>query len=115
MVADVGSQFQEIVNHLERRALPRVIDVLLVGEPEDEDLGALHRPPAIVQRLLQLSDHVLGHPDVDLTGQLDELRRNAVLARLPRQVEWVERDAVPAPPGPGVEAHEAEGLRARGI
>ena len=31
-------------------------------------------------------------------------------ARFPRQVERVERDAVPAPARPGVEAHEAERL-----
>jgi hypothetical protein len=110
VVADVGTQLQELMNHLEGRAFPRIIDVLLVGETEDQNLGALHRPATLVQGLLQLADHVLGHPDVDLSGQLDELRRHPVLARLPREVERTQRDAVPAQPGPGLKRMKPKGL-----
>ena len=52
VIADDRAQHQELVDHLERGALPRVIDVLLVGKPEDEDLRALDRPAAIVERRL---------------------------------------------------------------
>ncbi len=40
---------------------------------------------------------------VDLAGELDEPRRHRVLAGQPRQVERVDRDAVPAEAGAGVE------------
>ena len=39
----------------------------------------------------------------------------AVLPRLPREVEGIERNAVTAPAGPRIEAHESEGLRRRGV
>src|SRR5205823_8892567 len=48
---------------------------------------------------------------VDLPGELDELGVEVVLARLPREVERVDREAVAAKARPGLEAHEAERLR----
>ena len=50
-----------------------------------------------------------------LAGQLDELGVLPILARLPREVERVNRDAMPAETGAGVEGHVAEGLGLRGV
>ena len=47
---------------------------------------------------------------VDLARQLDEARVLTVLARLPRQIKRVDRDAVPAQSWAGVERHETERL-----
>ena len=55
-------------------------------------------------------DHQIGHVCVDLSGELDETRRNVEFARLPGQVERIDRDAVPAEAGAGIERHKAEGL-----
>src|SRR6185312_1995740 len=86
------------------------VDVLLVGEPEQQDARALQGPAAVVEGEHELLHDVLGHPHVHLARELDEAGGVAVLARLPRQVEGVEGNAVPAPAGAGVEANEAEGL-----
>src|SRR3972149_9582089 len=47
---------------------------------------------------------------VDVAGQLDEPRIEAALLALPRQVERVDRDAVPAQSGARIEGHEPERL-----
>ena len=52
---------------------------------------------------------------VDLAGELDELGREVVLARLEGEVERVDRQAVAAHPRAGLEAHEAVGLGRRRV
>ena len=66
--------------------------------------------PLVVQRVGDPADDVGGHRRVDLAGQLDEPGVQAVLPGHPGQVERVDRDAVPAQPGPGIERLEAERL-----
>ena len=65
---------------------------------------------ALVERVGDLLDDPVGHRAVDLAGQLDEARVQAVLARLPGQVERIDRDAVPAEAGTRIVGHEAERL-----
>ena len=65
----------------------------------------------VVQRLRDERAAVVRHVLVDLAGQLDEARREVVLARLPGEVEGVDRDAVAAEAWAGLEAHEPERLR----
>ena len=50
----------------------------------------------VVQRPRDALGAVVGHVLVDLAGQLDELGREVVLARLPAEVERVDRQAVAA-------------------
>ncbi len=50
---------------------------------------------------------------LDLARQLDEARPHPELGRLPRQVERIERNAVAAEAGPGIERREAERLGLR--
>ena len=50
----------------------------------------------VVQRLRDDRAAEVRHRLVDLARELDELGVEAVLARLPREVEGVDRDAVPA-------------------
>ena len=63
-----------------------------------------------VERLRQALHHHGRHGRVDLAGELDEARVQAVFARLPGEIERVDRDAVPAEPRPRIEGHEAERL-----
>ena len=56
-----------------------------------------------------------GHRKVDVAGELDEAIDEVELAGAPRQVVRVDRDAVPAYPGTGREAHEPERLRGRRV
>ena len=82
-------------------ATPAVVDVGLVGDAEEVDARAAQRLRDAVQRVDGALDHVAGHPAVDVAGQLDEPALEARLAGLPAQIERVDRDAVPASPGPG--------------
>jgi hypothetical protein len=54
-----------------------------------------------VQGVLNLADRVARHGGVDLGRQLDEAGRVINGFQLPRKVERVDRDAVPAQAGPG--------------
>ena len=114
VVGDLGAGVLEQPDQLDRRRLARVGDVRLVRDAEDEDLRAGERALArVVQRLGDDRPAEVRHRLVDLPGELDELRVEAELARLPREVEGVDRDAVAAEPGAGLEGHEAERLRRR--
>ena len=109
-VVDVRALVLQELDELVRRRLAVVIDVLLVGEAEHEDAGALDALAGVVERVGHLADDVPRHAGVDLAGQFDEPRPHAVLGRLPRQVEGVERDAVAAEAGARVERRESERL-----
>ena len=110
------SRVPQQLDHLQRRRFARIRDVWLVRHAEHEDLRSLERPLSpVVQGLRDQRAAVVGHVLVDLAGELDELRVEAVFPRLPREVERVDRDAVAAEPGTGLEAHEAERLRRRRV
>ena len=68
------------------------------------------RPGVLAERLRRLVDDAARHRRVDLAGQLDKAGRDVEFARLPGQVERIDRDAVAAEPGPGIERHKAERL-----
>ena len=75
----------------------------------------LHRLPGLVEGVLDPLDAEGGLGLVDLAGELDELGVEVVLAGLEGEVEGVDRQAVPAHPGPGLEAHEPERLGRGGV
>src|SRR5581483_11680262 len=86
-------------------------DILLVGDADHQHPRAAGRPPGMLaQRRHRLLDHAARHRRVDLAGQLDEAGGDVVFARLPGQVERVDRDAVAAEPRARVERHVAEGF-----
>ena len=114
VVRDVGALALQELDQLQRRRLARVVDVRLVGDAEDLHLRALERLLLGVQRPRDLAQAPPRHVLVDLARELDELRVEVVLPRLPRQVERVDRHAVAAQARARLEAHEAEGLRRRG-
>ena len=99
---------------LHRRRLADVVDVLLVGHAEEKNLRVLDRLAALVERVDDLADDPVGHVGVDLAGEFDEPRVDAVLARLPRQVERVDGNAMAADAGAREVRREAERLGRRG-
>ncbi len=116
VVADVGAGRPQQLDQLLGRRLAHVADVGLVGDAEDQDLRAGDRAlQPVVQRLRDDRAAEVRHVVVDLAGELDEARREVVLARLPREVVGVERDAVPAEAGAGLERLEAERLGGGGV
>jgi hypothetical protein len=68
-----------------------------------------------IERLADPLDDKARHRAVHMAGELDEAAFEPALARLPRQVERIDRNAVAAEARARIEGHEAERLRARRI
>ena len=115
VVGDLGAPRLQALNHAQGRRLPIVVDVLLVGDAQHERLRPPHRLALPVEDAGRARGHPLGHRVVHGHGRLDHGGVEAVLARLPRQVVGVERYAVAAETGAGVEGREAVGLRLGGV
>ena len=73
------------------------------------------RPSLAVQRVGHLVDDVMRHRAVDVAGQLDEARLEADFLHLPREIERIDRNAVPAEARARIERHEPERLGRRGV
>ena len=80
------------LEHLQRRGLADVVDVLLVGEAVDADLRGVG-DAALGHDLVRAAHDVLGHGGVGLQGETDEVGRLGVVAH---QEPRVDRDAVAA-------------------
>ncbi len=116
VVLDGRAGVLQELDQLHGRRLAPVGDVRLVRDPEDEDPRARERlVGAVVERLRDARAAVVRHVLVDLARELDEPRGEVVLPRLPREVEGVDRDAVAAETGAGLERREPEGLRRRRV
>ena len=102
-------------HHVERRRLPDVVDVALIGDAGDQDVRPVQRFSLHVERIGDLGDHRVRHRGVDVSGELDEPGLESLLLGFPRKIERVDRDAVAAQPGARVEGHEAERLGFRGV
>lgn len=94
------------LEHLQRRRLANVVDVLLVGEAVDADLRGV-RDAALDHDLVGPVHDVLGHGGVGLKGEADEVGRLGVVAN---QEPWIDRDAVAADAWAGVEDVDARVL-----
>ena len=115
VVGDLGAEVAQEADDPQRRRFAGVADPRLVGGAEDQDPRALHRLAGAVQSALDPPHAELRLRLIDLARQLDELRVEVVLARLEGEVEGVDREAVAAHPGAGLEAHEAERLGRRRV
>lgn len=102
-VVDLNGAGAEVLGHglehLQRRGLADVVDVLLVGEAVDADLRGVG-DAALDHDLVGPVHDVLGHGGVGLKGEADEVGRLGVVAD---QEPRVDRDAVAADARAGVE------------
>ncbi len=114
VIGHVGAAVAQKPDQLERRRLAQVADVALVRHAQHEHGAPGDRLAVAVQGPRDALGAVIGHVLVHLSGQLDELGREVELARLPGQVERVDRQAVPTQAGARLERHEPVGLRRRG-
>src|SRR6185503_12540348 len=92
------------------RRLPVVVQVWFVCQTEDQDFAAVDRFSLCIKRFCHAIDDILWHGGVNLAGQLNETRVLPILARLPGQVEGINRDAMSAKPWSRVKRHKAEWL-----
>ena len=105
----------EFFEKREAGRLALVADVRFVGEAEDEDTAAVDRFFVGIERLGDDFDDMVWHARVDFASQLDEACAKAVLARLPGEIEGIDRDAVPAQAGARVKRLVAERFGFGGI
>jgi len=110
---DVGqsrAEVVELVDDREGRGFAGVADVFLVGDAQDENLGAHELfflgVEAVTDEVYDMGAHVF----VDEARLVDEARDHAELLGPVGEVERVQRDAVAADAGARVMGHEAEGL-----
>src|SRR5262245_38068333 len=97
VVRDLGAAPFEELHDAQSRALARVVDVPLVSDTENQDLRVPgHAGSVIVESFDRAIDDALRHGRVDLAGQFDEAGGDAILPRLPCQVEGVDGNTVPA-------------------
>src|SRR5262245_15711115 len=105
-----GAEGLQLLDDSERGAFAHVVDFALVSHAHDQNLRPVDRLAMIVQPPRHQVYDVVGHARIDLLGQRDESRLEAVHPRLPRQVVRVERDAMTTYARPWIERHEAERL-----
>lgn len=110
VVGNLRPALQEKLHDGVGGGLPVVVDILLVGHAQGQDLRPVEALPPPVQRFHRPFDDVVGHGDVDLPRQLDEAGGKVVLLCLPGKVEGVDGDAVAPEPRSGIEGGEAEGF-----
>ncbi len=115
VVVEFRAALLQQLHDFQRGRLAEVIDVFFVGDAEDQDLRTLDRFLAIVESGGDGLDHVIRHRGVHFAGEFDEARGEIVFARFPRKIEGIDRDAVTAEAGAGIERHEAERLGGRGV
>lgn len=115
VVRNVGALEVKLVDDFDGGRVARVVDVLFEGDAEREDFCAAYALAVLVERVGDFRDHVARHAQVDLRGQLDELGVEVEFACLPREVVGVDRDAVAADAGAGVERHVTERFRRRRV
>jgi hypothetical protein len=90
--AELGQQFSQ----LERRTLARIIDILLVCHSQQTNATALDWFAVVVEKFAQAINHIARHASIDFTSQLDKSSTHAMTTRQPAQIEWVDRNAMPA-------------------
>ena len=115
VVDQLGAFGVENAHDVHGGAFAAVVDVGLVGHPEDQDLGAVEALLLGVQGVGDAEDDEVGHLAVDGAGQLDEAGVVVQALELPAEVEGVDGDTVSTQAGAGIEGLESEGLGGRRV
>ena len=115
VIGDLGPVLLEKTEDIEGGRFPHVVDVPLVGDPEQQDRGSVDGLLPPVQGFSDLADDEIRHLGVDLGRQLDEARLVVQCPHLPREVVRIDGDAVTPEPRSGRELHEPERLRGGGV
>src|SRR3984957_11536681 len=109
------SALLEQLHDFQRWRFAKVIDVLLVGHAKNQQLRPLETLLVLVESSSDRVHDVIGHRRVHFAGQLNKTRGEVELARLPRKIIRIDRNAVPPEARTGVERHEPKWLCGGGI
>src|SRR5262249_16345256 len=110
MVADVRTLGPQQLNDRERRGLTKIIDILLIGDAENQHARTVYRLVSVVHTGGHSLQDMTRHGAVDLAGEFDESHLKVPLLRLPGKVERIDRDAMSAEPGAGIKRLKAKGF-----
>src|SRR5947209_7113617 len=83
VITDARQLALQQLNNFQRRRFADVIYISLIGDAENEYLGAAQRLTDQIQSVRHPFDDVGRHRGVDLSRQLDETGLEIVLPRLP--------------------------------
>src|SRR5215211_2416546 len=111
MIIHPGPLLLEHADHVESGTLPHIVDVLFVRNAENKNPASVYGLSIGVQCQRNAFDDQYRHLAVDLARKVDEASLVVQRAHLPREIVWIERNAVPANSRPWCKLHEAEGLR----
>lgn len=115
MIGDIRTGLLEQGDDIQCWRLTDIVDVGLVRDADDENVGALDTLLLFVECGSDLVDDMLRHGGVDLTGELDEARLVIEGLHLPGEVVRIERDTVATDAGSGIEGHKTEGFAGGGL
>ncbi len=115
VVPHIGALGPQQFDHVQRRRLAHVVNVLLIRHTQHQHDAPLERLAGLVQRVLDLVHPVLRHLGVDLASQLDEAGIVVERLELPGEVMRVQWNAMPTHARSRRELHEAVRLGRRGL
>src|SRR5262249_4181072 len=97
------------LNQFQRRTFTRIADISLVGQPHDQNAGAVQTllEPQ-VELFRDTADHITWHRRIYLAGQLNQSRGYLVFASFPGQIKWIDRNAMTSESGTRIKRHETE-------
>jgi len=81
--ANASARMDQVLDQADRRALPVIINVMLVGDTEHEHLRAVDRLTVLIEDAHRPLQAVFRHPIIDAHGSFDHCRMKVILARLP--------------------------------
>src|SRR5262249_5747088 len=90
--------------------LAKIVNVAFISDTEDQNACPVQRLLFAAERLHDTVDHVIGHGGVDLSGKFDKTSLKIKLARSPREIERIDRDAMATQTRTGIKRMEAEWL-----
>src|SRR5882724_4408137 len=105
---------QKLHEHIARR-FAFIVDVRLVSQSQNQNPGTIESLSLRVESSDDSIDDIFWHCCVNLACKFDKARMFAVLARFPRQIEWIDWDTMPAQTRSWIESHEPKRLCFRGF
>ncbi len=115
VIHDLGAVPREQAHHVQGGRLAHVVDVGLVGNPHHQHARPVDRLAAAVEGLGHARTTYSGIAPLICPASSMKRASKPASSGLPREVERVDRDAVPAQPGARIEGHEAERLGGRRV
>src|SRR5262245_13073810 len=116
VVIDLRSACLQQVDDRQSGAFSRVVDILLVGDPNDQDPRLRKGEPSLgIQHLRHSTNNIVWHCRVDLAGKFNEACVDSVFARLPGEIERIDGNAMSAEARARVESHVSKRLGLGGI